>query len=74
MSLLELDVRGMRCPMPLLKTKQALRDLASGQQIKVLVTDAASVKDFAVYASLSGHRLVSSEQEGDVYVHILEKA
>jgi len=74
MRLQQLDVKGMRCPMPLLKAKQALRNLASGEQLQVFVTDAASVRDFAVFAQLSGNRLVSSTQEGDTYIHILEKA
>lgn len=70
----KLDVTGLRCPMPLLKAKQALRDLKSGEQLQVFVTDAASVRDFAVFAKLSGNRLVSSLQEGDTYIHVLEKA
>ena len=70
----EIDVTGLACPLPLLKAKVALRDLRSGEQLKVLVTDAASVRDFAVYAELSGNCLISSCQQGDVYIHILQKA
>lgn len=70
----QLDVKGLRCPMPLLKAKQALRDLKSGEQLQVLVTDVASVRDFAVFAKLSGNRLVSSTQHDDTYIHVLEKA
>ncbi|HSG62531.1 MAG TPA: sulfurtransferase TusA family protein [Pseudomonadales bacterium] len=70
----EIDVKGLACPLPLLKAKVALRDLNSGEQLRVLVTDAASVRDFAVYAELSGNRLISSSQQDDVYIHILQKA
>ncbi|MEY3017758.1 MAG: hypothetical protein RL336_893 [Pseudomonadota bacterium] len=69
-----IDLTGLACPLPLLKAKVALRDLASGEQLKVLVTDAASVRDFAVYAELSGNPLVSSTCEGDCFIHILQKA
>lgn len=70
----EIDVKGLACPLPLLKAKVALRDLNSGEQLRVLVTDAASVRDFAVYAELSGNRLISSSQQDGVYIHILQKA
>lgn len=70
----EIDVTGLACPLPLLKAKVALRDLQSGEQLKVLVTDAASVRDFAVFAELSGNTLISSTQEGELYIHILQKA
>lgn len=69
-----IDLTGLACPLPLLKAKVALRDLAPGEQLKVLVTDAASVRDFAVYAQLSGNLLVSSTSDGDLYIHILQKA
>lgn len=69
-----IDLTGLACPLPLLKAKVALRDLAPGEQLKVLVTDAASVRDFAVYAQLSGNSLVSSTSDGDLYIHILQKA
>jgi tRNA 2-thiouridine synthesizing protein A len=69
-----IDLTGLACPLPLLKAKVALRDLAPGEQLKVLVTDAASVRDFAVYAQLSGNPLVSSTSDGDLYIHILQKA
>ena len=70
----EIDVTGLACPLPLLKAKVALRELQPGEQLKVLVTDVASVRDFAVYAELSGNTLISSTLEGDVYIHILQKA
>lgn len=70
----EIDLTGLACPLPLLKAKVALRDLASGEQLTVRVTDAASVRDFAVYAELSGNTLLSSTCEGDVFIHVLQKA
>jgi TusA-related sulfurtransferase len=69
----ELDARGLDCPMPLLKAKQALSRLQQGEQLKVLATDAGSVRDFKTFADLSGHKLLQSEQQGDEYIYVLEK-
>lgn len=69
----EVDARGMNCPMPLLKAKQALNALASGDYIKVVATDAGSVRDFRVFAEQSGNSLVESSEADGVYTHILCK-
>ena len=61
-----LDVRGLQCPMPLLKAKRALNTLSSGDILEVVATDPGSVKDFRVFSEQSGHRLVESEEcEGE---------
>ena len=57
----ELDARGLPCPLPLLKTKQALSKLAAGQVLRVLATDAAAPRDFAAYAEATGHVLLQTE-------------
>jgi tRNA 2-thiouridine synthesizing protein A len=69
----ELDARGLRCPLPLLKAKMALHELAVGQLLRVLATDAGSVRDFQAYANLSGHLLVSSAERDGYYCFILKK-
>lgn len=73
MAVVELDTKGMCCPLPLLKAKKALSGMASGEQLKVFATDRGSVRDFRVYAEKSGHRLVFSDEQDGVYVHLLEK-
>lgn len=70
----ELDARGLRCPLPLLRAKQALRDLAPGQGLRVLATDSGSVRDFQTFAELSGHRLVHQSEEAGVYTYVLMKS
>ena len=45
----ELDVRGLNCPLPILRAKKALGDLTAGQVLKVLATDPGSVKDFQAF-------------------------
>jgi tRNA 2-thiouridine synthesizing protein A len=72
--IIELDVIGEQCPMPLLKAKRALNNMEAGQQLRVLATDKGSVRDFEVFARQSGHSLLSTEQVDGVYIHVLEKA
>lgn len=71
---LELDLSGLTCPMPLLKTKQALNRLSAGAVIKVVATDPASQRDFQVFADQSGNELLSSERLDDHFVYLLKKA
>ncbi|MEM8560893.1 MAG: sulfurtransferase TusA family protein [Pseudomonadota bacterium] len=71
---LELDARGLVCPMPLLKAKRALNEMSSGQQLRVLSTDQGSVRDFKVFSEQSGHILLDSDEADGVYRHLLQKA
>lgn len=70
----DLDARELRCPLPLLRAKQALRDLASGEALRIRATDVGSVRDFQSFAELSGHRLLHQSEEAGVYTHILVKS
>ena len=57
----QVDARGLNCPMPIVKTAQAVKTLASGQTVEVLATDAGAVKDFAAWSKTTGnahHRAV----------------
>jgi tRNA 2-thiouridine synthesizing protein A len=69
----QLDTCGLRCPLPLLKAKQALRDMATDQVLRVLATDAGSVRDFQAYAQLSGQTLLASAERDAVYCYLLKK-
>lgn len=72
----QLDVRGLDCPMPLLKAKQALNKLEAGALLQVQATDPGSVRDFEVFAKQSGHILLSSQAEAgepEVFVYLLQK-
>lgn len=70
----ELDTRGLICPMPLLKAKRALNAMTAGQRLQVLSTDQGSVRDFRVFAEQSGHILLASDEAGGVYRHLLQKS
>jgi tRNA 2-thiouridine synthesizing protein A len=69
----ELDAKGLSCPLPILKTKKALNDLASGQVLKVWATDPGSVKDMQAFAKQTGNQLLSSAEENNAYVFFMQK-
>jgi tRNA 2-thiouridine synthesizing protein A len=68
-----IDARGLVCPLPLLKAKQGLNNLASGERLQVLATDSASVRDFHAFVALSRHSLAAFKQTGNVYCYLLVK-
>ena len=68
----ELDVRGLNCPLPILRAKKALADLQTGQVLKVMATDPGSVKDFQAFCKQTGNELLS-HTEGAEFVFLLKK-
>lgn len=69
----ELDARGLNCPLPILKTKKSLSDMATGQVLKVISTDAGSVKDMQAFANQTGNVLVSQSEVNGEYVFFMQK-
>jgi len=69
----ELDARGLSCPLPILKTKKSLNEIASGQVLKVVATDPGSVKDFDAFANQTGHTLLSSTQQDKEFIFYMKK-
>jgi tRNA 2-thiouridine synthesizing protein A len=68
-----LDASGLNCPMPILKTKKALKQMESGQILKVISTDAGSVKDLVSFCNQTGNKLIESSEVAGKYIFILEK-
>lgn len=68
-----LDVRGLSCPLPVLKANRILRDLAPGQKLRVLTTDRASVPDFQSYCRETGHALVAFSEEGPTLAFVIRR-
>lgn len=66
-----LDVRGLACPLPLLKARKALREVAVGEVLEVLATDPGSWRDFAAFAEQSGHSLLEAAETGGEYRYLL---
>lgn len=70
---LEVDARGLACPLPLLKAKQALRNIKENELIRVLTTDAGSLKDFVSFSQLTGQVLESFCIQGNYYCFVIRK-
>ena len=69
----EFDASGMSCPLPILKTKKALADMASGQVLKLISTDCGAVKDMQAFADQTGNDLLSTEEVNGVYTFYMKK-
>lgn len=69
----ELDTRGLNCPLPILKAKKALNELTSGQLLRVVSTDAGSVRDFQAFARQTGNDLVEQQTVGTDFIHVLRR-
>jgi tRNA 2-thiouridine synthesizing protein A len=70
----KLDARGLMCPLPILKTRFAMDALDSGGVLKVISTDAGSLRDMEAFARQTGHALLSSDSAEGEYVFFLQKA
>jgi tRNA 2-thiouridine synthesizing protein A len=69
----ELDTRGLNCPLPILKAKKALGELASGQMLKIVATDPGSVRDFQAFAKQTGNELVEQQTVGADFIHVMRR-
>ncbi len=69
----ELDTRGLNCPLPILKAKKALAEMVSGQTLKVVATDAGSVRDFVAFAKQTGNELLEQSTEGADFIHVMRR-
>ena len=69
----ELDTRGLNCPLPILKTKKALAEMNSGELLRVIATDAGSVRDFQAFAKQTGNELVEQQTVGGEYISVLKR-
>lgn len=67
------DARGLSCPMPIVKTAQAIKTVASGELIEVLATDPGSTKDIAAWARTTGNELVEQSVDGAVFRFVLRR-
>ena len=70
---IELDVTGLSCPMPLLKAKLTLNNMASQQILKVIATDPGSEKDFHMFAEQSDHQILDFQKDENAYFYWIRK-
>ena len=69
----EIDTRGLNCPLPILKAKKALSELDSGQVLKVISTDAGSLRDFQAFCKQTGNDLLEQQTLGADFIHVLRR-
>ncbi len=69
----EIDVKGLQCPLPVLKARKRLMSLKYGESLKILATDPAAAIDFPHYCAESGNELISQHEEAGVLVFIIRK-
>lgn len=70
---LELDTRGMSCPLPIVKTRGALKQIAAGQILRLQASDPGSVKDVAAFCQQTGNELMSSDEMEGGYTFLIRK-
>ncbi len=71
---MELDLKGLKCPLPVLKANKAIKGLAPGEAVTVYVTDPAAPKDFETYAETAGHAFLGCVESDGVFTIELRKA
>ena len=69
----ELDARGLVCPLPILRTKQSLAKMTSGQILKIVATDPGASIDFQVFAEQTGNDLLEMSEAGEEFIFFLQK-
>nr|MDO8081307.1 sulfurtransferase TusA family protein [Candidatus Freyarchaeota archaeon] len=68
-----LDARGLKCPLPIVKTKKEIDEMNSGEVLKVLATDPGSKGDFASWCKKTGNKLLEAFESDGVFTYIIKK-
>lgn len=69
----ELDTRGLRCPLPILRCKKGMAEIDGGQVLKVVATDPGAVKDFQAFCKQTGHELLSQTEQDKEFTFFIRK-
>jgi tRNA 2-thiouridine synthesizing protein A len=68
-----LDTKGLNCPLPVLRARRAMKDMAPGQVIEIQATDPGAVQDFEAFCETTGDALLDSRAEAGVYIFVIRK-
>ncbi len=68
-----LDVKGLACPLPVLRAKKAMREVAPGETHEVLATDPGAAADFKAFCQTTGHALVETREEAGVFAFVIRR-
>ena len=71
---LQLDLRGLKCPLPVLKTRKAMREMVIGERLEVMTTDPLAVIDMPAFCNEAGHQLLQTSELEDGHTFLIEKA
>ncbi len=69
----EIDARGLLCPLPILRAKKALADMASGEVLKILATDPSAQRDFAAFAKQTGNALLETSVHDKIFTFLMRR-
>lgn len=69
-----LDTRGLKCPLPVLRARKAIKDVQEGSLLRVESTDPDSLQDFRAYCESAGHELVEQQEEDELFIHLIRKS
>lgn len=69
----ELNCKGMLCPMPVVKTRKAIKEMAVGEVLSMVSTDPGSMPDMQAWANQTGHELLDAKEDGDLFHFIIKK-
>ncbi|WP_436643220.1 sulfurtransferase TusA family protein [Microbaculum sp. FT89] len=67
-----LDVKGLNCPLPILRAKKTLKDMPLGATLEVIATDPGAVKDFEAFCRTTGNELLDSKEEGGSFTFVIK--
>ena len=73
MASIALDLKGLVCPLPVLRANKAIKALAPGDVLEIAVTDSAAPADFRAYCETTGHELLDCREDADVFAIVLRK-
>jgi tRNA 2-thiouridine synthesizing protein A len=68
-----LDAKGLKCPLPVLRARKAMKEVAPGDSLEVLATDPGAPKDFAHFCEATGFELIDSRQDGEIFTFVIRK-
>lgn len=68
-----LDAKGLACPMPIVKTRKAINELASGEVLEIHATDKGAQNDLTAWAKSTGHELINTEEDNGVFKFFIKK-
>ena len=68
-----IDARGLSCPLPIVKTAQAMKTLRSGATVELIATDHGSIKDVAAWCQATGNILLEQTSDGAVYRFLIRR-